>query len=86
MSTPLKMPELERLFRVKPGARVSLKNRDPGWLGTPAMRQHGKDEIEDRSRNHLKDTVRRLAEAQEVLWASDTWSVLVVLQAMDAAG
>ena len=34
----------------------------------------------------LADDVKRLAELQERLYANDRWSVLVVLQAMDAAG
>jgi PPK2 family polyphosphate:nucleotide phosphotransferase len=34
----------------------------------------------------LKEGVERLAGLQERLWANDRWSVLIVLQAMDAAG
>ena len=34
----------------------------------------------------LKQGTRRLAELQELLYANGTWSLLVVLQAMDAAG
>ncbi len=34
----------------------------------------------------LKRGIKRLSDAQELLWASDTSSVLVVFQAMDAAG
>jgi len=34
----------------------------------------------------LEEGTRRLTELQERLYASDTWSVLIVLQAMDAAG
>ena len=34
----------------------------------------------------LQQGIQRLSDAQELLWASDTSSVLVVFQAMDAAG
>ena len=34
----------------------------------------------------LADDIKRLADLQERLYAHDRWSVLVVLQAMDAAG
>ena len=34
----------------------------------------------------LSEGVERLVDLQERLWASNTWSVLIVLQAMDAAG
>ena len=35
---------------------------------------------------YLRNGVEELAELQELLYASDTWSVLVVFQALDAAG
>jgi PPK2 family polyphosphate:nucleotide phosphotransferase len=34
----------------------------------------------------LEEGIKRLTELQQRLYASDTWSVLIVLQAMDAAG
>ena len=34
----------------------------------------------------LADSIARLSDLQQRLYASDTWSVLIVLQAMDAAG
>ena len=34
----------------------------------------------------LKDGIQRLAAHQEVLYANATWSLLIVFQAMDAAG
>lgn len=40
----------------------------------------------DRALAVLADSRARLEKSQELLWASDTYSVLVVLQGMDAAG
>jgi len=34
----------------------------------------------------LKDSIQRLAAQQELLYANSTWSLLIVFQAMDAAG
>jgi PPK2 family polyphosphate:nucleotide phosphotransferase len=42
----------------------------------------GKEE----NRQQLAATVRRLSELQEVLYADDRWAVLIVFQALDAAG
>jgi PPK2 family polyphosphate:nucleotide phosphotransferase len=45
-----------------------------------------KEEAKDKAQLFLKKNLKELAEAQELLWASDTYSILMVLQAMDAAG
>jgi PPK2 family polyphosphate:nucleotide phosphotransferase len=76
---------LER-FRVKPGSRLRLKDHDPGWAQTKELRRLGKEAVKARAQEVLAQNLQELAEAQELLWASDTQSVLVVLQAMDAGG
>ncbi|MCA9283804.1 MAG: polyphosphate kinase 2 family protein [Phycisphaerales bacterium] len=73
-------------FEVAPGKRLHLKDHDPGWMGTPDLRRLGRDEVKARAHRYLEANLEQLAQAQELLWASDTHSVLVVLQAMDAAG
>jgi PPK2 family polyphosphate:nucleotide phosphotransferase len=82
--------ELERiarpLFRVEPGSEVRLKKYDTGWLGAEELEDLSHDELKSRAADFLDRNLKELAEAQELLWASDTHSVLVVLQAMDAAG
>jgi PPK2 family polyphosphate:nucleotide phosphotransferase len=69
--------------RVKPGERVRLKDRDPEWAGDPKL---GKDERKILAETLLKESVKQLKDAQELLYASDTWSVLAIFQAPDAAG
>ncbi len=66
-------------YRVKPGSRVNLKHWDPG--DTSAF-DGGKDEAQDR----LLKLTRELEGLQELLYAEDKHSVLVVLQGMDTAG
>lgn len=68
---------------VKPGKRVLLANHDPAWAGDDRL------PLKDRKRaaeRLLSDDVETLIKSQELLYASDTWSVLVIFQAMDAAG
>jgi PPK2 family polyphosphate:nucleotide phosphotransferase len=74
------------LFRVPPGKKVRLKDYHPGWAQTEEMEALGKDAIKDRARAILDKNLEDLAQAQELLYADDRYAVLVVLQAMDAAG
>jgi len=79
-------PKLIKLFQVAPGAKVRLKQRNPGWAQTAELKELGKDVIKGRAETVLAENLKQLAEAQEILYANDVYSVLVILQAMDAAG
>ncbi len=66
-------------FRVKPGSKVTLaKDFDPAFKAGVKKKKEGVA--------LLDEGVRLLSEYQARLAAQDTWGVLVVLQAMDAAG
>ncbi len=71
---------------VTPGNPAAIADRDPGWTGGPDYEGLSQDELEAEARAVLAQGVEDLSEAQELLWASDTYALLVVLQAMDAAG
>jgi PPK2 family polyphosphate:nucleotide phosphotransferase len=65
-------------LRVQPGSKVTLpRDFDPGFTA-------GYDKAS--AQETLAEGVRMLAEYQSRLAAQDTWGVLVVLQALDAAG
>jgi PPK2 family polyphosphate:nucleotide phosphotransferase len=74
------------LFSVKPGSRVDLSQHDPAWAGTEEMEELGKEELKERAVQILDENRLRLAEAQDKLNAQDVYALLVVLQALDAAG
>jgi PPK2 family polyphosphate:nucleotide phosphotransferase len=78
--------DITRLFQVPTHGRVRLKDFDPGWAGGNHFRLLRKDALKTRAEEYLKTNVTALTEAQRLLWANDTHAVLVVLQAMDAAG
>ena len=80
------MRDLEREFKVKPGRRLRLKDHDPGWSGGKELRALAGDELKDWAKALIQRNLEDLADAQERLYANDVYSVLVVLQAMDAAG
>jgi PPK2 family polyphosphate:nucleotide phosphotransferase len=66
-------------FRVKPGSKVSLaKDFDPAFKRGPSSKKQG--------RQLLARGIELLAEYQSRLYAQDTYGVLIVLQALDAAG
>ena len=52
----------------------------------PADRGKATSEDKPRARELLETGVQALAELQDVLYAQDRWSMLLIFQAMDAAG
>jgi PPK2 family polyphosphate:nucleotide phosphotransferase len=79
-------PRLIKQFLVQPGSEVNLKDYVTDWTETEEARELGRDAIKERAREILEQSRLQLAGAQELLYASDTRSVLIILQAMDAAG
>src|SRR5215470_11385677 len=65
-------------FRITNGAEFQLKNYDPG----ETCGLINKDEASDL----LQRGTEWLAEEQEMLYAQDRWALLLVFQALDAAG
>src|SRR4029078_3373545 len=79
----MKLKDLLEHCRITEGKKFKLKDHDPSWAGDKDI---AKAERRDFAEKTLSEDVASLATAQDVLYASDTWSILVVLQAMDAAG
>ncbi|WP_306535921.1 polyphosphate kinase 2 family protein [Geobacter sp.] len=77
-----KARSLAKSFRVEDGRKFRLKDFDPDeTLGL----EH-EEGIKDRAANLLQQGVDILAEMQEKLYAQDRWALLLIFQAMDAAG
>ncbi len=74
----MKRKELAKAFRVKDGAGFRLGSVDPGETGGIKSK--------DMAAGALADGVQRLAALQEKLYAENHWAVLLIFQAMDAAG
>jgi PPK2 family polyphosphate:nucleotide phosphotransferase len=71
---------------VRPGEAANLGRRDPGWKAGPPFDEMATPELKEVARDRLQQFVDELADAQELLWASDTYALLVIFQALDAAG
>jgi PPK2 family polyphosphate:nucleotide phosphotransferase len=67
-------------FRITKGSKFRLKDVDPGDT------LHLQAEDKPRAKEALAMGVQLLAELQDMLYAQDRWSLLIILQAMDAAG
>lgn len=66
-------------FLVPPHGNISLrKDYDPGFIG----HFHKKSEVA----GQLEAGVKQLAAYQDILYAQNTYAVLILFQAMDAAG
>jgi PPK2 family polyphosphate:nucleotide phosphotransferase len=74
------------LFRVPVGKKVRLKDYSPCWKQTEELEDFGKDALKERARQILDENLAHLTEAQDLLYADGRYSLLIVLQAMDAAG
>ena len=73
-------------FLITPGESVKLDELPTTCKGFDELKELRKDDLKDQARELLQESIDDLSGAQELLWASDVHSVLVVLQAMDAAG
>jgi PPK2 family polyphosphate:nucleotide phosphotransferase len=67
-------------YRITKGKGFRLRDIDPG--DTAFL----ESEDADRAREVLKEGIELLAEQQDMLYAQDRWSLLLIFQAMDAAG
>ena len=82
----VKYKTLKNLFQVRHPKQARLKNHDPAWAGKGVFQELRKSELKARATTFLENNRAALADAQDRLYATDMYSVLIVLQAMDAAG
>ena len=73
------MKELLKLSRVPPGKKINLrKDYDPGFKAPGWSKE--------KATQKLAEGIQMLAEQQDKLYAQNTYGLLIVLQALDAAG
>jgi len=72
--------KLSKPYRVTDGKEFRLKDIDPGDTGPLGA------EDKPRAKEALQTGIQALAGLQDMLYAQDRWSVLLIFQAMDAAG
>lgn len=72
--------ELSEPYKITDGERFKLKNIDPADTGEL------KSEDKKKAKEALETGIKALSMYQDILYAHDRYSLLIVFQAMDAAG
>jgi PPK2 family polyphosphate:nucleotide phosphotransferase len=76
----MKIEKILKRYRIEEGTRFRLKDHDPADT-------HGlKSEFKPQAAKLLADGVAEMSRLQDILAAQDRWGLLLILQAMDAAG
>jgi len=74
----MKIRKLADTFRVDSAKHFRLKDFDPGFTGHWKSKEHAAEA--------LQEGIARTAELQDKLYAQNNWALLLIFQAMDAAG
>ena len=72
--------------RIIPGKKVDLRRFNTGWSQDDDLEAAGNKAVKERALETLEKNRRELYAAQELLWANNTYSVLIILQGMDTSG
>jgi PPK2 family polyphosphate:nucleotide phosphotransferase len=76
----MKIDKLLKRYRIENGKHFRLKDQDPSDT-------HGLgSELKPRAKELLAHGVKELSRLQDILAAQDSWGLLLIFQAMDAAG
>ena len=70
--------KLVKPYRIEDGKHFRLKDHDPGHTAGVKTK--------DEAKQLLEEGVQKLAALQDKLYAQDSWALLLIVQAMDAAG
>jgi PPK2 family polyphosphate:nucleotide phosphotransferase len=70
--------KLSKPYKVESGKGFRLKDFDPAATGRFSSKEHAQELLEQ--------SIKEMAELQDKLYAQDRWGVLLIFQAMDAAG
>jgi PPK2 family polyphosphate:nucleotide phosphotransferase len=74
----MKTAKLEKSYRIDDGKHFRLKDVDPA----DTAHWHSSDEAKEQ----IQKDIARMEELQDMLYAQDRWSLLLIFQATDAAG
>jgi PPK2 family polyphosphate:nucleotide phosphotransferase len=76
-------------FRVPQGKKIELKTYDSGWIPKWASNLENKENkkaAKEKALGIVEANRQKLIKMQELFWASNSYSMLIILQGMDAAG
>jgi len=79
-------PDIIGTIRAPSDGSFQLAGHDPAWEGTEAIHFLTGKALRKKAKSYVKAQRKRLIESQEKLYADDRFSLLILFQAMDAAG
>lgn len=63
-----------------------ITDHDTSWAGTEEIKKLGEKKLKKKAKKILKENLVELSKAQELFYATNKYSLLLIFQAMDAAG
>ena len=72
--------------RVEKENSFTLADYDTSWAGAEEIQRLSEKKLKNKTKKILKENLKELSELQELLYASNKRSLLLIFQAMDAAG
>jgi PPK2 family polyphosphate:nucleotide phosphotransferase len=87
-----KEDRIQRIKEIKSRCQVDKNNRfkiadhDTDWTGTGEIKELSEQKLKKKAKKIIKRNLEELSEAQELLYATNKHSMLLIFQAMDAAG
>jgi PPK2 family polyphosphate:nucleotide phosphotransferase len=78
--------QLTDQIKVEPGKKLDLKDFPTNWSNPEKYSMDGTKLSKDNAEELLARSQKELSKMQDLLWASNSYSMLIILQGMDAAG
>jgi PPK2 family polyphosphate:nucleotide phosphotransferase len=78
--------EITRRCLIKEPGTFKIAGHETSWEGTEEIRDLGQEKLKKRAKKIIKKNLKELSEVQELLYATGEYSLLLIFQAMDAAG
>ncbi|NOX85521.1 MAG: polyphosphate kinase 2 family protein [Chlorobi bacterium] len=72
--------------RVDKENSFKIVEHETSWEGTEEIHRLSEEKLKKKARKIIEKNLKELSEAQELLYASNKYSLLLIFQAMDAAG
>lgn len=71
---------------VKPGKKFDLKDHDPDWVPVKEFEELDSSKTKEKAKLVMAENLKELTAAQQLLYADNRYAILMIVQAMDAAG
>jgi PPK2 family polyphosphate:nucleotide phosphotransferase len=85
-SQPMKASHIARTFQIQPGSKFRVRDHTADSTAAKGLLHLSGEELKEEAQTYIQRNLDRLADAQYLLYANDRFSVLILFQAMDAAG